>query len=128
MIKAWGPTNGRCAPYKGTELASFWKGTLLSCAVTMCASALLFPGPVEAQPKAVPTVATVCEPCHGLDGIGRDIEVPNIAGQHSIYLRNQLLAFKKGQRKHPEMRYIARELTEWEIDKLVVYYSTLPPS
>jgi len=48
-------------------------------------------------------------PCHGLDGIGHDVEIPNIAGQHSVYLRNQLLAFKKGQRKHPEMRYIARE-------------------
>jgi cytochrome c553 len=39
----------------------------------------------------------------------------------------QLLAFKKGQRKHPEMRYVARELTELELDELVVYYSTLPP-
>ena len=116
-----------CGLKRETELASFWKGTLLSCAVTMCAGALLFADHVEAQSKAVPTVATVCEPCHGLDGIGRDVEVPNIAGQHSIYLRNQLLAFKKGQHRHPEMRYIARELNEREIDELVVYYSTLPP-
>ena len=49
---------------------------------------------VEAEPKATPAVATVCAPCHGLDGIGHDVEVPNIAGQHSVYLREQLLAFK----------------------------------
>ena len=92
-------------------------------AVGMCA---LLANHAEAQPR-VPTVATVCAPCHGLDGIGHDVEIPNIAGQHSIYLRKQLLAFKKGQRKHPEMRYVARELTERELDELVVYYSTLPP-
>ncbi len=43
---------------------------------------------------AAPSAAAVCARCHGLDGIGRYVEVPNIAGQHSIYLREQLLAFK----------------------------------
>ena len=65
-------------------------------------------------------------PCHGLDGIGHDVEIPNIAGQHSSYLRNQLMAFKKRERKHPEMRSIAPALSEKEIDELVAYYSTLP--
>jgi cytochrome c553 len=81
----------------------------------------------DAQTRAAPTAASICEPCHGLDGVGHDVEIPNIAGQHSIYLRNQLMAFKKGLRKDPEMRYVARELTDREIDELVVYYSTLPP-
>jgi len=53
---------------------------------------MLCPISVEAEPKAAPAVATVCAPCHGLDGIGHDVEVPNIAGQHSVYLREQLLA------------------------------------
>ena len=107
------------------------KALALGCVVAVCGGPLLFLDRVKAQSRAAPTVptaATVCAPCHGLDGIGRDVEVPNIAGQHSIYLRNQLMAFKKGQRKHPEMRYIARELTDRELDELVVYYSTLPPS
>jgi cytochrome c553 len=43
-------------------------------------SAMLGPISVEAEPKAVPAVATVCAPCHGLDGIGHDVEVPNIQG------------------------------------------------
>ena len=107
-------------------MASF-NSVLLSFAVGVCIGPLLFLDHAEAQSRAVPTVASVCAPCHGLDGIGHDVEIPNIAGQHSIYLRNQLMAFKKGQRKHPEMRYVARELTDREIDELVVYYSTLPP-
>ena len=53
-----------------------------------------------------------------------DVEVPNIAGQHSS---EQLSAFKSGRRKHPEMYFVGRRLTDREIDELVVYYSTLPP-
>ena len=92
---------------------------------TFSISAMLCPISVEAEPKAAPAVATVCAPCHGLDGIGHDIEVPNIAGQHSVYLREQLLAFKSGRRKHPEMYFVGRHLTDREIDELVIYYSTL---
>lgn len=81
-----------------------------------------------AQTGTAPRVASICVPCRGLDGIGHDVEIPNIAGQHSSYLRNQLMAFKKRERKHPEMRSIAPALSEKEIDELVVYYSTLPSS
>jgi cytochrome c553 len=58
------------------------------------------------------TVATVCAPCHGLDGIGMMSRFKNIAGQQSIYLRKQLMAFKSGKREHLEMKYIAQDLTE----------------
>jgi cytochrome c553 len=93
---------------------------------TFITFALLFSIGAQAESPAMPTVASVCAPCHGLDGVGRDVEVPNIAGQHSIYLREQLLAFKSGRRKHPEMYFVGRHLTDREIDELVVYYSTLP--
>jgi cytochrome c553 len=89
--------------------------------------AMVSPINAHAQSKGTPAVAEVCAPCHGLDGIGRDVEVPNIAGQHSIYLREQLLAFKSGRRKHPEMQYVGRRLNDREIDELVIYYSTLMP-
>jgi len=117
-------TPGR-SPIKETEMVSLTKFMMLNCAVSM--GYLISPNHAGAQPRAVPTVVTVCAPCHGLDGIGRDVEVPNIAGQQSIYLRSQLMAFRKGQRQHPEMRHLARDLTDREIDELVVYYSTLAP-
>ena len=72
-----------------------------------------------AQSTAAPAVAAVCAPCHGLDGTGHDVEVPNLAGQHSIYLRKQLLAFKGGRRKHPEMYFVGRNLNDQDIDELV---------
>lgn len=77
--------------------------------------------------QQVPPAATICAPCHGFDGIGHDVEVPNIAGQHDAYLRNQLKAFKTGQRRHPEMRYITHKLSDPELEGLVQYYAGLPP-
>jgi cytochrome c553 len=55
------------------------------------------------------------------------VVTPNLAGQKSIYLRQQLLAFRTGKRKHPDMKSISRRLTDREIDQLVVYYSMLVP-
>ena len=80
-----------------------------------------------AQTSPPPTIVSVCAPCHGIDGTGGDVEKPNLAGQKSIYIRQQLMAFRTGKRKHPEMRSIARDLTDREIDQLVIYYSTLVP-
>ena len=80
-----------------------------------------------AQTRLVPGIVTVCAPCHGIDGTGGDVEKPNLAGQKSIYLRDQLLAFRSGKRKHPDMHSISRALTDREIDQLVVYFSTLAP-
>ena len=81
----------------------------------------------SAQSDSIPSIATACAPCHGLDGTGGDVEKPNLAGQKSIYLREQLLAFRTGKRKHPEMKLIGRDLSDREIDQLVIYYSTLVP-
>lgn len=81
----------------------------------------------SAETSRAPAIVSVCAPCHGADGAGGDVDVPNLAGQRSIYIRQQLEAFRAGRRKHPEMRPVARELTDRDIDQLVIYYSTLTP-
>ena len=97
--------------------------SLVSCiAATLVAT--LTVNDAQAQ-RRTPAIVTVCSPCHGTDGTGGDIEKPNLAGQNSIYLRKQLLAFRSGTRRHPDMNKKARDLTDREIDQLVVYYSTL---
>jgi cytochrome c553 len=82
----------------------------------------------NAQADNPPAIVEVCTPCHGVDGTGGDVEKPNLAGQKSIYIREQLLAFRSGKRKHPDMKLIARDLSDREIDQLVIYYSTLSPN
>jgi cytochrome c553 len=68
-----------------------------------------------------------CAACHGVDGVAPDTEVPHLAGQNEKYLFNQLMAFKTGQRRHREMRFMARELTADDMAALAAYYASLPP-
>jgi len=72
------------------------------------------------------TAAELCAPCHTVEGIGKDNEIPNLAGQHATYLYNQIKAFKSGARKHIEMKFISRELSESEMRDLAEFYASLP--
>lgn len=80
-----------------------------------------------AQQRPRPPVAVeACAPCHGVDGIAKDVEVPHLAGQNVVYLYNQLKAFKSGKRPHKEMRYMSRHVSEAEMEALADYYAALP--
>jgi len=97
--------------------------------VLVCAACLvLAAAPAAAQQASTRTPVTVeaCAPCHGLDGIARDVEVPHLAGQNVVYLYNQLKAFKSGKRPHKEMRYMSRHVTDAEMEALADYYAALP--
>jgi cytochrome c553 len=91
--------------------------------------AIGFVGQGQAQaPGTEPTkLVATCAPCHGFEGIGKDVEIPNLAGQHDVYLSYQLRAFRSGRRKHPDMSFMARKLTDAEINALATYYSALSP-
>ena len=79
-----------------------------------------------AQTPSVPRFLMACAPCHGFDGIGQEARVPNLAGQHPDYLRAQLLAFRKGERRHSVMNFFSGQMTQEELVEIVDYYSTLP--
>jgi cytochrome c oxidase subunit 2 len=75
-----------------------------------------------------------CASCHGSRGEGvPGLEAPRLAGQHSWYLKAQLLKFRSGQRgAHPGDRYGAqmRQMAdiipdEEAIDELLAYLATL---
>jgi cytochrome c553 len=83
-------------------------------------------GSASAQSGNAPLIVAVCAPCHGYDGVGRDVQIPSIGGQSGIYLGAQLRAFRAGRRKHPDMSTRAEDLTDRDIDQLVNYYSILP--
>ncbi len=81
-------------------------------------------GPANADPRRISVES--CAACHGAEGIAPDVAVPHLAGQNEVYLFNQLMAFKSGQRRHKEMRYMARELTREDMAALAAYYAALP--
>jgi cytochrome c553 len=76
--------------------------------------------------------AAMCIGCHGIIGYQASFpeiyKVPMIAGQGSKYIVNALVAYKKGERKHPTMRGIATTLTDGDMADLAAYYSTLGAS
>ena len=80
-----------------------------------------------AEPARNAAPLETCVPCHGMDGIGRDAEVPNLAGQNEAYLLNQLRAFHQGRRQHKEMLYMSRKMTEEDMQALAAFFANLPP-
>ncbi len=69
-----------------------------------------------------------CFRCHGEGAQGIAENFPALAGQHASYIKNQLLAWKKDNRKNDPvglMKSVADKLTEKEIDAVAAYLSTL---
>lgn len=68
-----------------------------------------------------------CMSCHGPSGHGIPIHYPRVSAQHIEYLEQQLLAFKRGERKgYNEMMWnIAFGLSERQIKELAAYMAGL---
>lgn len=67
-----------------------------------------------------------CIGCHGLEGYHASFpevyRVPKIAGQSAKYLSASLLAYQKGDRKHPSMRGVVSNMSEQDIADVSAYY------
>ena len=87
-------------------------------------ASLLTVGGALAQPRGA--LIASCAACHGEDGIAREADVPHIAGQNEVYMLNQMANFRNGNRRHPEMRFMARELSDRDIKDIIAYYAALP--
>jgi cytochrome c553 len=117
----------RAAPGKILMTSCISRRKLFALITTVaCLVPLARMQPACAQTPRLLEIVNLCAPCHGKDGKSGTVEVPNLAGQRSIYLREQLTAFRSGKRKHPDMKLIAADLNDREIDQLVIYYSSLP--
>lgn len=68
----------------------------------------------------------MCIGCHGIKGYQASFpevyKVPMISGQGARYLAAAMLAYQKGERKHPSMRGIAGGLNEQDIADIAAYY------
>jgi cytochrome c553 len=86
--------------------------------------ALLFPS--NADITAGKTLATeACGNCHSLDGVSIDQTLPHLAGQHVIYLYNELNAYKKGDREDESMRKAVEFLSDDALRKVSIFYASL---
>jgi cytochrome c553 len=68
---------------------------------------------------------SVCAVCHGVDGLAKIPEAPNLAGQSENYLIEQINAFKSGDRKNEMMSVVVQDLSPTDIENLAAYYSAI---
>ncbi|HWT35436.1 MAG TPA: cytochrome c [Paraburkholderia sp.] len=69
--------------------------------------------------------AVQCQACHGMDGIAKVPEAPNLAGQNEDYLVKALKDFKSGARQNDMMLLVAKPLSDDDIANLAAFYHGL---
>ena len=79
---------------------------------------------LEAAHKTGAKVASFCANCHGEGGNSATPETPNLAGQNTSYLLEQLRQFVDGRRKNPFMEGMIRALNADEKIGVVLYYAS----
>jgi cytochrome c553 len=79
---------------------------------------------VEGSAEAGKSKALTCGACHGADGNSVNPMWPNVAGQHSVYIYEQLQAFKSGTRSDILMSAQTLALNEQDMRDLAVYFES----
>ena len=103
--------------------------TLLKTVVASATVALSFGAAAQAtgDVKAGESKAAMCIGCHGIPGYQNSFpeihKVPKISGQSDKFIVSALVAYQKGERKHPSMRGIAGSLSEQDIADLAAFYA-----
>lgn len=107
--------------------------TRLSCLLkTFVASATLVVLGAHAQVagdvRAGEGKASMCIGCHGIPGYQNSFpeihKVPKISGQTEKYILASLVAYQRGDRKHPTMRGVSGSLTEQDMADLAAFYAS----
>ena len=75
--------------------------------------------------KAGRAKALMCQACHGLDGLSKVPDAPNIAGQTEPYIGAQLQAYKSGARKNDAMSVVAPSLSDTDVEDLAAYFAAI---
>ena len=69
--------------------------------------------------------AAACAVCHGIDGLHKVPDAPNLAGNSTGYIVKQLKAFQTGVRQHEQMSIIAKRLSDEDVSDLAAWYASL---
>jgi len=75
------------------------------------------------KPLSTGEWAQRCDRCHGVDGNSADPRLPALAAQRMDYLQKVLQAYRKGERKSPQMAAMSEGLAEADVDNLSAYYA-----
>jgi cytochrome c553 len=92
------------------------------------AAALLLAAAVApaADPEAGRRKAQVCAACHGPDGNATIPGTPSLAGQPVFFTHWQLIKYRDGRRKDPQMSPLAEKLDDADMADLAAFYAAQP--
>jgi cytochrome c553 len=72
--------------------------------------------------------AISCQACHGLDGLAKLPDAPNLAGQNAVYFVKAMKDYQTGARKDERMSVAVMGLKPDDLEDLAAYYGGLPGS
>jgi cytochrome c553 len=75
--------------------------------------------------KAGRQIALGCQGCHGMDGLSKQPDAPNLAMQPEIYLLKAMTDYKSRARKHEQMNIAADTLSDKEMADVAAYYAAI---
>jgi len=98
----------------------------LTASLCLLAVAFLGSSPAHAaDPAAGKKKASACAVCHGLDGLSKNPDAPNLAGDSADYIVKQLKAFRDGTRQNDQMSIMAQGLSDDDMANLAAWYSSI---
>jgi cytochrome c553 len=99
----------------------------MSALIVVAGTAVGIAGPAQAtgDVKAGRHKALQCQACHGLDGLSKRPDAPNIGGQPLPYLVKVMTDYKTGARKNEMMSVIFPGLSDQDIADLAAYYAAV---
>ena len=99
--------------------------SLLSLLLAASFGSLVEPALAADAAAARAKAQTLCENCHGKDGVAVLPGAANLSGQQKEYLVQQLRAYRSGSRQNPQMSVVVKTLTDTDIENLADWYSSI---
>lgn len=97
-------------------------GRLVVPALLLLAVAAAAPG-AAGDVEAGRRKAERCAACHGADGNTATPGTPSLAGLPAFYTHWQLIMFRDGRRRDPQMTHFVQDLTDADLGDLAAYYA-----
>jgi len=76
------------------------------------------------DPVSGKSKSTLCQGCHGEDGLSVENLIPHLAGQYSGYIEKELRNFQSGVRKHQIMSVMAKTINNSDLADIGAYFAS----
>jgi cytochrome c553 len=110
--------------YEFREIRSMFRYAVFCLVFLMSASQVCAQNAAAIAAGKAKAIAA-CNMCHGEIGISNLPNAPHLAGQPEMYMVEQLKAMRSGKRPSETMVFIAKPLTDDEINNLAAWYASI---